>query len=114
MQTAGGFSALLRGFRLALTVEGLRPHTIHSYLRDVERFAEYVGTRHPCSIFPSDMKLASSRMERQPAYGEAEVKRLLLACHGRTPPVTRDRSGSQPRGLAREEATPTPSLAQTT
>jgi hypothetical protein len=39
MQTAGGFSALLRGFRLALTVEGLRPHTIHTYLRDVERFA---------------------------------------------------------------------------
>jgi hypothetical protein len=27
MHTAGGFSALLRGFRLALTVEGLRRYT---------------------------------------------------------------------------------------
>jgi site-specific recombinase XerD len=56
MYTAGGFSALLRGFRLALTVEGLRPHTIHSYLRDVERFTESVDGRSPRSVSPSDIR----------------------------------------------------------
>ena len=40
MDTAVGYSVLLRGFRLALTVEGLKPHTIENYLRDVGRFTE--------------------------------------------------------------------------
>jgi integrase/recombinase XerC len=56
MYTAGGFSALLRGFCLALTVEGLRPHTIHSYVRDVERFTEWADGRSPRSISPNDIR----------------------------------------------------------
>ncbi|UCH86564.1 MAG: phage integrase N-terminal SAM-like domain-containing protein, partial [Dehalococcoidia bacterium] len=136
MCTASGFSALLRGFRLALTVEGLRPHTIHSYLRDVERFTESVDGRSPRSISPndirayiatlqdgrapktvreaqlalrrffrflvregeidrdptSDTKLASFRVEPQPTYREAEVKRLLLACDSRTLEGIRDKA----------------------
>jgi len=136
MHTAGGFSALLRGFRLALTVEGLRPHTIHSYVRDVERFTEWVDGRNPRSISPTDirayiatlqdghapktvreaqlalrrffrflvregeirrdpttdMKLASFRVEPQPTYREAEVKRLFLACDSRTLEGIRDKA----------------------
>lgn len=128
MHTASGFSALLRGFHLALTVEGLRPHTIHSYVRDVERFTEYVDGRNPRSISPTDirayiatlqdghapktvretqlalrrffrfllregeirhdpttdMKLASFRVQPQPTYSQAEIRRLFLACDSRT------------------------------
>jgi len=39
VDTAVGSSVLIRGFRLALTVEGLKPHTVDNYVRDVERFA---------------------------------------------------------------------------
>jgi hypothetical protein len=35
MLSAQGFSALLRGRRLALTVQELRPSTVESYTRDV-------------------------------------------------------------------------------
>ncbi len=41
MFTAVGSSVLIRGFRLALTVEGLKPHTVDNYVRDVERFAQH-------------------------------------------------------------------------
>ena len=41
MDTAVGSSVLIRGFRLALTVEGLKPHTVDNYVRDVERFAQH-------------------------------------------------------------------------
>lgn len=77
MYTAGGFSALLRGFRLALTVEGLRPHTIHSYLRDVERFTEWVDGRSPLSISPTDIRghIATLQDGRAP-----KTVREALAC----------------------------------
>ena len=41
MFTAVGSSVLIRGFRLVLTVEGLKPHTVDNYVRDVERFAQH-------------------------------------------------------------------------
>ena len=53
---AAGFPVLLRGFRLALTVEGLRPKTVNNYLRDVERFTEWVGGRSARSISPGDIR----------------------------------------------------------
>jgi len=136
MHTAGGFAALLRGFRLALTVEGLRPCTIAHYVRDVQRFTAHLGDRSPRLVTTADvraflvhfqdghspktvreaqlalrrffrflvreaeiqadpttgMKLASFRVNPQPTYSEAEVKRLLLACDSRTPVGIRDRA----------------------
>ena len=41
MDTAVGSSVLTRGFRLALTVEGLKPHPVDNYVRDVECFASH-------------------------------------------------------------------------
>ena len=56
MHTAVGFPVLIRSFRLALIVEGLQPHTISNYVRDVERFAESFPGRNPKSISASDIR----------------------------------------------------------
>jgi integrase/recombinase XerD len=133
---AAGFPVLLKGFRLALAVEGLRPKTVNNYLRDAESFAKHFEDRSPRTISPgdirafvatlqeghapktvreaqlalrrffrflvregelrrdptSDMKLTSFRVEPQPTYREAEVKRLLLACDSRTLEGVRDKA----------------------
>lgn len=136
MQTAGGFPVLIRAFRLTLTVEGLRPHTIHNYTKDVDRFVHHYQGRKPKSITTSDlrtyiatlqeiyapktvyeaqlalrkffrfllreeeitrdptstMKLVRYRVNPQPTYSEAEVKRLLFTCDLRTREGVRDRA----------------------
>ncbi len=136
MHTAVGFPVLIRSFRLALTVEGLRPHTIDNYIRDVERFTTHFQGRKPNSISASDvrdyiaalhpdrapktvheaqlafrrffrylfregeirrdptsdMKLMRYRVNPQPTYTEAEVRRLLAACDQRTREGVRDRA----------------------
>ena len=56
MQTAVGFPVLIRAFRLTLGVEGLRPHTIHNYTRDVERLAAHFEGRDPKSIKALDIR----------------------------------------------------------
>ena len=43
MDRAVGYSVLLRGFRLALSVVGLKPHTVTCYVRDAER----LPSKHP-------------------------------------------------------------------
>jgi len=136
MQTAVGFPVLIRAFRLALTVEGLRPHTVYNYTRDAERLATYFQSRTPKSISASDirayvvtlqerfapktvheaqlafrrffrylfregeirrdptsdMKLMRYRVNPQPTYTEAEVRRLLAVCEQRTREGVRDRA----------------------
>ena len=133
MDTAFGYSVLVRGFRLALSVEGLKPHTINCYVRDVERFAAYQEASDPLSITATDirayrqgrrsaktvyeaqlglrrffrflvregeieadptsnMQLTRYRVDPQPTYSSAEVKRLLLACNMRTLEGLRDRA----------------------
>ena len=136
MQTAVGFPVLIRAFRLALTVEGLRPHTVYNYTRDAERLATYFESRTPKSISASDirayvvtlqerfapktvheaqlafrrffrylfregeirrdptsdMKLMRYRVNPQPTYTEAEVRRLLAVCDQRTREGVRDRA----------------------
>ena len=136
MQTAVGFPVLIRAFRLALTVEGLRPHTVYNYTRDAERLATYFQSRTPKSISASDirayvvtlqerfapktvheaqlafrrffrylfregeirrdptsdMKLMRYRVNPQPTYTEAEVRRLLAVCDQRTREGVRDRA----------------------
>ena len=136
MQTAGGFPVLIRAFRLALTVEGLRPHTVYNYTHCAENFGVHFRSRKPKSISTSDirtylagfqedhapktvyevqlalrrffrflvregeisrdptasMKLVRYRVDPQPTYTEAEVKRLLAACDPRTREGIRDRA----------------------
>ena len=134
MDTAVGSSVPTRGFRLALTVEGLKPHTVDNYVRDVERFAShhqdlqkatstdvraYILTlqerRSPKTVYETQlglrrfyrfllregdidrdptatMKLVRYRVDPQPTYSPAEVKRLLLACNMRTREGLRDRA----------------------
>ena len=136
MQTAGGFPVLIRAFRLALVVEGRRPHTVYNYTRNAERLATYFQDRVPKSISASDirtyvatlqehfapktvheaqlalrrffrylvregeirrdptsdMKLMRYRVNPQPTYTEAEVRRLLAVCEQRTREGVRDRA----------------------
>ncbi len=134
MPTAVGFPVLIQAFRLALTVEGLRLHTVHNYTRDVERFASHFQGRKPSSISAleirnyvatlqdhlapktiheaqlglrrffrflvreseirrdptSDMKLMRYRVNPQPTYTEAEIRRLPVACDPKTRNGVRD------------------------
>ena len=136
MDRATGLSGLLRGFRLALSVEGLKPRTIDDYVRSVQAFAGHLGQRSPRSITPTDvrayisefqnghspktvreaqlglrrffrfllqegevrsdpmreMRLPTCRVDPQPTYSEAEVKRLILVCDHKTRTGTRDRA----------------------
>ena len=43
MDTAVSHTEPVRAFRLTLTVEGLRPDTVHNYARAVDRFAEAIS-----------------------------------------------------------------------
>jgi integrase/recombinase XerD len=56
MDRAHGYSALVRAFRLGLTVQGLRPHTVQTYVRDVERFTSTLNGHQPKDITTSDIR----------------------------------------------------------
>jgi site-specific recombinase XerD len=56
-------SGLLRGFRLALSVEGLRPRTIDDYVRSVRAFAGHLGQRSPRSVTPTDARAYISEFQ---------------------------------------------------
>jgi len=56
MDTAVGSPHLIRAFRLALQVGGLRPHTIANYVRDAERFARFKGEHPLGSSIPDDVR----------------------------------------------------------
>ena len=55
MFTAVGYSVLIRGFRLALTAEGLRPHN-NNYVGDVERFAAECSQDSSHGTTPTDIR----------------------------------------------------------
>ncbi len=63
MDRATGLSGLLRGFRLALSVEGLRPRTIDDYVRSVRAFAGHLGQRSPRSVTPTDARAYISEFQ---------------------------------------------------
>ncbi len=136
MYRATSFSGVLRGFRLALSVEGLRPRTIDDYVRSVQAFAsaqtwcapqavtatdiraylvDFQTDRSPKTVREAqlalrrffrfllqegeirrdparDIKLTVCRVEPQPTYTEAEVKRLLMVCNSKTRTGIRDRA----------------------
>ena len=136
MHTAVGSPVLIQAFRLALTVEGLRPRTVQNYVGSVSQLAAHLGDRALDAATPDDireftaavrgrcapktvhevqlglrrfyrflleegelandptlgMKLARYRVDPQPTYTEAEVKRLLLVCNVKTRAGLRDRA----------------------
>ena len=51
-----GFSALVRGYRLSLSVRGLRPSTVQSYVRDVERFTSTLNGSGPKNVTAADLR----------------------------------------------------------
>ena len=63
MDTAVGSPTLIRAFRLALQVDGLRPHTITNYVRDAERFARWMGERPQASTTPDDVRTFLSEFQ---------------------------------------------------
>ena len=78
MVTAVGYSVLLRGFRLALSVEGLRPHTISCYVRDVERFAHHHQGQDPVVVTPTDVRAYIPHLQEQVAPKTAYEAQLAL------------------------------------
>jgi hypothetical protein len=52
MDTAGDYTVLVRAFRLALTIEGLRPSTIRHYVQGAERFAADAADCVPDDVPP--------------------------------------------------------------
>ena len=136
MVTADVWSDQIRAFRLSLSVQGLRHHTVRNYVGPVERFAReagdttasQVGSAHvrdhtaalqrrnsPKTVHEAqralrrffrflleegeverdptrEMKLVRYRVDPQPTYTEAEVKRLLLVCNTKNRAGLRDRA----------------------
>ena len=56
MDTATGSPVLIRAFRLALTVEGLRPRTVQNYVSSAEQFATYFGDHPLRAVKASDIR----------------------------------------------------------
>ena len=56
MDTAVGSSVLVRAFRLALSVEGLKPKTISDYVREVERLGTFLGGRSFETVTGTDVR----------------------------------------------------------
>ena len=55
MDTADGWAVLVRGFRLAPTVQGLRPSTVSHYVADVKRLADHMDGKEVGSVSKSDL-----------------------------------------------------------
>ena len=68
MFTAVGYQVLIRGFRLALSVEGLKPHTIENYEREAERFAAAYEGQDPQPVTIGT--LARRRWWARQGFGE--------------------------------------------
>ncbi|MDA1257436.1 MAG: tyrosine-type recombinase/integrase [Chloroflexi bacterium] len=56
MVTAVGCSGLVRAFRLALSVEGLKPKTVSDYVREVERIATFLDGQPFDSVTSTDIR----------------------------------------------------------
>ena len=77
MVTAVGYSVLLRGFRLALSVKGLKPHTIRCYVRDVERVAHHHG-QDPLSVTSADVRAYILQLQQRVAPKTVYEAQLAL------------------------------------
>ena len=60
--TPVGYVGHLDSFALALKVEGLKPHTISCYVRDVQRLGESVGWIPPARVKAKHVRLLSAQV----------------------------------------------------
>ena len=51
-----GSERLFQSFQLALEADGLRPHTISCYMRDVRRFWACAEPSEPAEVTPADVR----------------------------------------------------------
>lgn len=85
-------SGEVRAF-LADFQDGRSPKTVREAQLALRRFFRFLVREGEIRRDPTkDMKLASYRVDPQPAYTEAEVKRLLLVCDTRTLEGIRNRA----------------------
>ncbi len=75
MRTAVGSSALIRAFHLALTVEGLKPHTVQPYVANARSFADHLDGRPVSKATLNDVRsFVVTLQERQAPKTVHEVQ----------------------------------------
>ena len=78
MVTAVGCSGLVRAFRLALSVEGLKPKTVNDYVREVERIATFLQGRPFDSVTSSDVRAHIAELGSRRAAKTVHEAQLAL------------------------------------
>ena len=75
MDTATGSPVLIRAFRLALTVEGLRPRTVQNYVSSAQQFAAHLGDQPLRGVKPSDIREFTVTAQERLAPEESKPSR---------------------------------------
>ncbi|MCH7734818.1 MAG: tyrosine-type recombinase/integrase [Chloroflexi bacterium] len=78
MDTAVGHSPLIKSFQLSLIADGLKPHTISCYIRDVDRFLNYFGKSDPQSVTPDDTRQFVSWMQSERSAKTVHESQLAI------------------------------------
>lgn len=78
VQTAAGFPVLIRAFRLALSVEGLRPRTVQNYVRDIEQFAARLDGQRARSISAADLRAYFATLQDRCAPKTAHEAQIAM------------------------------------
>ncbi|MCH7739765.1 MAG: site-specific integrase [Chloroflexi bacterium] len=78
MDTAVGCSPLIKSFQLSLIADGLKPHTISCYIRDVERFLNYFGKSDPLLVTPDDTREFVSWMQSERSAKTVHESQLAI------------------------------------
>ena len=65
MDTAVGSPVLIQAFRLALTVEGLRPRTVQNYVGSVRQLAAHMGDRALDAATPDDIRALTAAVHER-------------------------------------------------
>ena len=97
MVTAVGYPVLIRGFRLTLSVEGLRPKTFDNYVRDVERFATQASVTSPQEAAPAVVRAyildLQGRRAAKTVYEAQLALRRFFLLEGQHPVILEHMSG---------------------
>ena len=67
MDTAVGSSVLIQAFRLALTVQGLRSHTVQNYVGSVTQLAAHLGDGALDAATPDDIRAFTAAVHERSA-----------------------------------------------
>ena len=89
MDTAAVWSAHVRGFRLARSVEGLRPHTVGNYVGPVNASPESWGTRRRGSSGLRDIRSYTAaregRVSAKTVHETLALAAMALGCPAPNP-----------------------------